>query len=217
LYALEFADLMKITVLIVAFSTPIIGLMVLQHYGYVKVFPFDSLDYIRDNWSQRETVAQETTPSQASSWWDDFFKNWVGLILFEKHDVYFFALGLLIGLISPSTLILSGLATLLTVRRIISGWISGLEAATILGAITLELLPLGTDLTLLPIVWSLLVMRTTLWLGLGAFISKFFVETFSSRGMFGLLFKIMGFIGLMLALADIFGFGVMGLKIKLGG
>jgi len=143
--------------------------------------------------------------------WMDIFTWLISALIFEKHDLYFFALGLLLGLISPGATIVSTLGVLLTLRRIVSGWLSGAEWAAIGVAVALELIPLGEDITILPIVWMILTARTTLWLSLGVYISRFFKETFESKGMFSLLFKLMGFIGFILAIADILGFGIISL------
>ena len=195
---------------------PVVLLMTLHHYGYARILPYDSLDLIREEY-QSGTIQQFVNQSLSQGtvnfeqFFLDFFNNWVSLLIFEKHDLLFFILGLMIGLLTTNTALLTSLGVLLTVRRIVTGWLTGLELAVIGAAIMLELLPLGTDLTLLPIVWAILTWRTTFWLALGAHISRFFVEQFPPRGMFALMIRFVGFLGLFFALLDVLGFGIMGM------
>ena len=143
--------------------------------------------------------------------WNDLWLWVVSAIIFEPHDIYFFALGVLIGLLTTNMALTSTLGILLTVRRIASGWLSGAELAAIGVAMALELIPLGEDLAVLPIVWTILVARTTLWLSLGTFVGQFFKEIFVPRGfgVFKTLYMVVGWIGLILAILDILGFGFM--------
>jgi len=213
----------KYCLLLVIVTTPVFTFIMLSYeMGYVRRYAWwdDAWNAVSNFFgSATEDIAQqilgaiqgslEALKQEAMEGWMDIFTWLIEALIFEKHDLYFFALGLLLGLISPGATIVATLGTLLTVRRIVSGWLSGAEWAAIGVAVALELIPLGEDIVVLPIVWSILVARTTLWLSLGVYVSRFFKETFESKGMFSLLFKLMGFIGFILALADILGFGIM--------
>jgi len=215
----------KYCLLWIIVTTPVFTFVMLSYeMGYVRHYAWwdDAWNAVSSFFgSATENIAQqilgalqnslEALKQKAIEGWMDVFVWLLGALIFEKHDLYFFALGLLLGLISPGATIVSTLGVLLTLRRIVSGWLSGAEWAAIGVAVALELIPLGEDIAVLPIVWMILTARTTLWLSLGVYVSRFFKETFESKGMFSLLFKLMGFIGFILAIADILGFGIISL------
>lgn len=162
------------------------------------------LETIYDTLDQLKSYAQQGV--------NDVWTWLLYALFFTPYDIYFFALGILLGLLTTNSQLLNSLGVLLTLRRIAGGWLSGAEWAAIGVAIGLELIPLGEDITMLPIVWMILCARTTLFLALGNYFGSFLRGTFGTgRGIFSIIIKIAGWIGLFLALLDILGFGMLNL------
>jgi len=159
---------------------------------------FDPVKWLQDALNKILEYFRAMAPKDLSFLWQLVFNLFV-----TPFDILMVVIGFFIGMITDNDKVVDGLAIVLTAKRLVTGWASPAEYAALTAAIGIELIPLGFDVNALAIVWSVIVGKTMLFMGIGVMIARVISEKLP-EGPMSTAFRIIGLIILVGVIISLF-------------